>query len=407
MKTSTCFGRMAHLIPMLFLAACAPAFLSQPRPSSPPLPVFQVVASASMDSLLAAVRREHPVPALAAAAVRGDTVFIGALGERRIGDANPIRTGDRFHIGSLAKSMTASLMGTLVDEGVLSWSTTPSDVWPEWINRMHPSSRVITLEQLLSNTGGLSSFNPGDPYLAAVPALAGTPATQRATFARWLLGRAPVATPGSQFLYSNAGYSLAAAMAERATGQSWEALMQEHVFERLGLSTAGFGWPAASDPAQPWGHEEDEGGFQPHDPLGEYQLPAFLAPAGDVHMSVEDLARYAHAHLAGLQGRGIWLRPETFRKLHNPVVARTDHPSYEGVAYSLGWNVRPAAAEPGEGLSFHTGGAGTFIAEVRIDPQQEFATVVLTNAGSTTGVQALSRTRTGLEARFTSNGSAR
>jgi D-alanyl-D-alanine carboxypeptidase len=393
-------GMIARLIPILFVASCAPAFLNQPCTTAPPLPTARVVAAESMDSLLAAVRREHPVPALAAAAVRGDTVFIAVLGERRIGNADPVRTGDRFHIGSLAKSMTASLMGSLVDAGVLSWSATPAETWPEWMYRMDPSARAITLEQLLSHTAGLSSFNPGDPDLAAVPGLAGTPATQRAAFARWLLGREPGATPGTQFLYSNAGYSLAAAMAERATGKAWEALMQEHVFDRLGLSTAGFGWPAATDPTQPWGHGEDGAGFQPHDPLGEYQLPIFLAPAGDVYVSVEDLARYAHAHLTGLQGRSTWLRHETFRKLHSPVAARTDHPSFEGTAYSLGWNVRPSEAEPGDGLSYHTGGAGTFIAEVRIDPQQDFSTVVLTNAGGLMAARALSRTRTGMEARF-------
>lgn len=407
MKRSTCFGMMARRIPMLFVAACAPAFLSQPRTTSPLLRTFEVVASASMDSLLAAVHREHPVPALAGAAVRVDTVYIGALGERRIGGADPVQIDDRFHIGSLAKSMTASLMGALVDEGVLSWSTTPADVWPERITRMHPTSRLITLEQLLSNTAGLPSFNPGDPNLAAVPALAGTPATQRATFALWLLGRDLVATPGTQFLYSNAGYSLAAAMAERTTGRAWEALMQKHVFDRLGLSSAGFGWPAATHPSQPWGHEEDGESDLPHDPIGEYQLPIFLAPAGDLHMSVEDLARYAQAHLAGLQGRSAWLRHETFLKLHTPVADRTDHSSFAGTAYSLGWNIRPAAARPGEGLSYHTGGAGTFIAEVRIDPHQNFATVVLTNAGGATGARALSRTRAGIEARFASTPSAR
>jgi CubicO group peptidase (beta-lactamase class C family) len=117
-------------------------------------------------------------------------------------------------------------------------------------------------------------------------------------------------------------------------------------------------------------------------------------------MSVEDLARYAQAHLRGLQGRDPGLRLETFRKLHTPVRARTDHASFQGAAYALGWNVRPAEAAPGAGVSDHTGGAGTFVAVLRIDPQQNLATVVMTNAGGTSAARAVSQSRAGLEARF-------
>lgn len=395
--------RLSSLL-LLGLVGCAPFSPGTPLPPARSFPLVHVVADPVLDSILAAVRSEHPVPALAAAAVRGDTIFMGAVGVRRLPSGQMVRHGDRFHVGSLAKSMTATLIGALVDEGILAWATTPVDLWPEWSDSIHPALRTIRLEQLLSNTAGLSSFNPGDPELEATPALSGTPAEQRATFARWLLGRAPAVDPGTRFVYSNAGYSLAAAMAERATGRAWEALMREHVFERLGLRSAGFGWPAATDSGQPWGHEEEEGEFRPQDPLGEYQLPAFLAPAGDVHMSVEDLARYAQAHLRGLQGRDTRLRLETFRKLHTGVRARTDHPSFEGAAYALGWNVRPAGAVPGAGVSDHTGGAGTFIAVLRIDPQQNLATVVMTNAGGVTAARAASRTRAGLEARFRISG---
>jgi CubicO group peptidase (beta-lactamase class C family) len=385
---------------LLGLIGCAPLPPGTPLPLAESSPLVRVVASPAVDSVLAAVRSEHPVPALAAAAVQGDTIFIGTVGERRLLSGQTVRHDDRFHVGSLAKSMTATLIGALVDEGILAWTTTPPDLWPEWSCTMHPSLRPIRLEQLLSHTAGLSSFNPGDPELDARPELSGTPAQQRATFARWLLGRAPAVEPGIRFLYSNAGYALAAAMAERATGRPWDALMREYVFMRLGLRSAGFGWPAATDADQPWGHEEEEGESQPQDPDGMYQLPAFLAPAGDVHMSVEDLARYAQAHLRGLQGRDTRLRLETFRKLHTGMSARTDHPSFEGAAYALGWNVRPAGAAPGAGVSDHTGGAGTFIAAVRIDPQQNLATVVMTNAGGASAARAVSRTRAGLEARF-------
>jgi CubicO group peptidase (beta-lactamase class C family) len=392
---------LRRLSPLLLVVVIGCGSFSSDASRSPSAssPAAQLVRAPEIDSLLAAVRSEHAVPGLAAAVVAGETIFVGTAGERRLDGGQMITPGDRFHTGSLAKSMTATMIGTLVDEGVLSWTTTPLDLWPEWSPFMHPSLRTIRIEQLLSGTAGFSSFNPGDPGLDAAPALEGTPAEQRAAFARWLLGRAPAEVPGTRFVYSNAGYALAAAMAERATGESWETLMRERLFERLGLRSAGFGWPAAFDPAQPWGHEE-EGELQPHEPDGEYQLPVVLAPAGDLHMSVEDLARFAQAHLRGLQGRDDGARAETFRKLHTPVIARTDHPSFVDTAYALGWNVRPAGAEPGAGVSEHTGGAGTFIALVRIDPRQNLAIVVMTNAGGASAARAVSQVRSRLEARF-------
>lgn len=45
------------------------------------------------------------------------------------------------------------------------------------------------------------------------------------------------------FVYSNLGYMVAGAMAEKKTGKSWEALMQEKLFKPLGMTSAGFGFP--------------------------------------------------------------------------------------------------------------------------------------------------------------------
>jgi D-alanyl-D-alanine carboxypeptidase len=339
--------------------------------------MHEAPAPASLDLLLEEVSREHGAPSLAAAVIRGDSIIAaGAIGVRRLGSAEPVRITDAFHLGSVAKPLTATLMAVLVEAGTLSWTSTPAEVFPEYRDDMHPSLRAVTLEQLLAHTAGLANFNPGTPEWAALPTLEGSPAEQRRDFGRWVLARPPERTPGSGFLYSNAGAPVAAAMAERVTGRSWEGLMQEHLFEPLGLRTAGFGWPAAADPDQPWGHQEEAGELAPQDPRADYQLPAWMAPAGDVHMSVLDFARIARAHLQGLRNRPGLLRPETFQKLHTPVVART-----ERIDHALGWHVWAAAAGHRAARSFHAGGAGSFVAFVEISPEQELAFVVMTNDG--------------------------
>ena len=56
---------------------------------------------------------------------------------------------DQVHIGSCTKAMTATLIGMLVESGLLTWSTTIRDVFPELASRLHPDFQKVTLSQLL------------------------------------------------------------------------------------------------------------------------------------------------------------------------------------------------------------------------------------------------------------------
>jgi CubicO group peptidase (beta-lactamase class C family) len=80
---------------------------------------------------------------------------------------------------------------------------------------------------------------------AAMRHLPGDLHAQREAYATIALSEAPALPPGSAFSYSNAGYVIAGLMAERATHQTWEALVREYVFAPLAMSHAGFG-PTAS-----------------------------------------------------------------------------------------------------------------------------------------------------------------
>jgi CubicO group peptidase (beta-lactamase class C family) len=92
----------------------------------------------SLDAELEPVRAAHRVPALAAAIIRGDRIVaMGAVGVRIAGSSVPVNITDRFHIGSCTKSMTATLIGMLVDQGALSWEMTLVDVFPDLAGRFH------------------------------------------------------------------------------------------------------------------------------------------------------------------------------------------------------------------------------------------------------------------------------
>jgi len=271
--------------------------------------------SAAALSMLERVRREFCVPAMAAMVAGADRILgIEAAGVLRQGRPEMVSPMSQFHLGSLAKAMTATLVATLVEQGKLSWGSTFPDVFPEWKESIHPAYRGVCLDDLFRHRAGLAPFQPvGAPEFRGFPSFA-----SRADCARWVLQRAPVNRPGTTALYSNAGPGIAAVMAERVTGSRWEELLTRRVFAPLSMS-AGFGWPAAREGAQPWGHRPSWFAPRPVDPHTAYPLPDFFRPAGDVCMNLGDYGRFLQVHLHGLQGRDSLLRSDTVRHLHTPV----------------------------------------------------------------------------------------
>ena len=72
---------------------------------------------------------------------------------------------------------------------------------------------------------------------------------------------------------------MAAAMAEQATGQSWEQLMRALLFEPLEMHTAGFGPPGDAQALdEPWGHAKRDGALIALAPGPMADAPAALAP---------------------------------------------------------------------------------------------------------------------------------
>ena len=173
--------------------------------------------------------------------------------------------------------------------------------------------------------------------------------------------------------YSNVGYTAAAAMLERATGESWEDLVRSRVTQPLGMRSVGFGWPAtARTPDQPRGHFRRNGELVEQQLEDSYLLPVALWPAGAVHGSIGDLGLYAADHLNGLLGRKALLPRAAYEKLH-----RTPTGAEQG--FTLGWGVR--RDERWGTLHYGSGSGGTFFVRIAIAPEHDVAAVVASNSG--------------------------
>lgn len=323
-----------------------------------------------LSGLLGDIHTRTGIPGLAAAFVGGgELVDHATVGVQSFGRETPLAPAARFHLGSVTKSFTALLVGVLVERGELDWDTTVGEALGDF--QMREEYRGVTLEQLLQHRGGLPAYTHGRPAGHSQDIVyTGTPRERRAGFLADVLMQPPAASPGSAMLYSNAGYALAGHMAERATGLAWEDLVRRSIFTPLEMSSAGFGFPD-----QPLGHVGAGPQFIPL-PNDAYPPLEIIAPAGNIHCSVADLARYARAHLAGLAGRDGIVKAATIRRLHTP-------PSSGGVAYAAGWRI--GALPSGAPEHWHGGTVAASYAELRLYPRTGSAVIVLTTVSSGLG----------------------
>jgi CubicO group peptidase (beta-lactamase class C family) len=103
---------------------------------------------------LEAIRAKYGLPSLSVAAVLKDqTVGVTAVGVREMGKPATITLSDAYQLGSVSKSINATMIARLVEQKILRWDMTLGEVLPEIA--MLPAYKTVTLEMLLTHRSGL------------------------------------------------------------------------------------------------------------------------------------------------------------------------------------------------------------------------------------------------------------
>jgi len=307
----------------------------------------------------------------------GEIIAVAVDGVQIEGKDSPISADDLWHIGSITKSMTATMIARLVEQGKMSWDMKLIDVFKDieidqgWHN--------TTLDQLLTHSSGV---RPNFP----ISVMLNWPDSQaKLDQARIKVVGDVLKSPPStdkKFVYSNVGYTIAGVMAAEITGKSWEVLMHDEVFKPLGLDSAGFGAPLSTkNKSQPWGHRNVFGIKKiSMDPNKQADNTPIMGPAGTVHMNMSDILRYGNAHLQGELAQGdlaqknahnTYLKPQTWKRLHRANIND----------YAYGWVV-PKHREWADGRAiWHNGSNTMWYALLAIAPQKKTVFVLVTNDG--------------------------
>jgi serine-type D-Ala-D-Ala carboxypeptidase/endopeptidase len=257
----------------------------------------------------------------------------------------------RFEIGSVTKTMTATLLALLAAEGRLDLD----DEVGRWLSA--GANGAITLRQLATHTSGLPRLAPNMNLRTADPAnpWAGF------GFAQAEEGlRQAVRAPDQPHLYSNLGYHLLGLVLERASGLTYEELITARLLAPLAMTCSGIGHSGGGTALA--GHTDFQGEV-PHwdQPLG----------AGGVEATIGDLAAYARACLRP---------PESPLGTAITAAQAPQVPLGERGQQALAWGVRE------DGIRQHDGGTGGFASAVLIDPGRGRAVALLVSCGGSYGL---------------------
>lgn len=360
MRNIKYLGMLAVIISSLLFISCEEMILGPE--DTPPLPGIH---SSKFAAILDSMRYEFELPALAAAIITTDSVFDAqAVGSRRYCGPLNVTNNDQFHLGSNTKAFTAVLIGMLIDEGLIAWDTKLPEIFPELAPTMRADYKEVTIQEVLSHSAGFLREYPVDPIQGSVK-------ERRYNQVSRFLNEAPPGQIKGQYCYSNMGYIIAGAIAEKVTGRSYEELLIEKVLTPLGITTGGFGpmgTPGYDD--QPLQHTIHNAVIIPYE---SSDIPLETAPAGKLHMSIGDWAKFILWVMNCEKGHYTLLRPETARKLTSQIVRKDDDNDY----YGCGWEI-VTNTDWGRVIA-HSGSNGLNLSYALIYIDKGFAVITTTN----------------------------
>lgn len=300
---------------------------------------------------------------------------IAVAGQRRRKVEVAVQETDRWHIGSVSKSVTATLIASLFEKDFPLLDCPVPELLPDL--QIHPAWQNCTLYHLLTSTGGLPANFP----ISFLRSTEEDPRKLVELRGEWIskaMAKPPRPDSGTKFRYSNLGYTVLGFIAETHTGQPFQELVTDRVLKPLGLKDTGFGAPmGAREDDEPMGHRVLFGYRRIANPFsGKSDLPALIAPAGRLHMSLADLLRYGRSHLEGRDGRNPLLRRETWNLLHAPYLED----------YGCGWVAFDKTQGNGE-MIWHNGSNGMWYTLLVLVPRTDTVLAFVTNDGAVSRAQ--------------------
>lgn len=319
------------------------------------------ITADSLTEVLAAACDADHVPGAAAGVVVGDDVITATHGVTNAKAPALIDPTTLFQVGSVSKTITSAAVMLLVQDGLVALEDPIARHLPDLGAATGLDTDAITVELALSHQAG---FDGDHLFVERSSDLADLRAARR------------LFEPGEGYSYCNAGFSIAGAVIEAASGTTFERFVRERLFRPLAMTSACFTADEAitrSVAAPHWVadgtvHVLRRAGWQ-----AGWELPPTDRPAGGVIASLDDLLRWCRFQWTGADAEGgELLGRSALDRLHTPVV-RADR----FTEAALDWDVETI---DGTTVIGHGGVTVGYVTDLRVAPAERFGFVGLTNA---------------------------
>jgi CubicO group peptidase (beta-lactamase class C family) len=331
--TKYTMNKLSGLLFFVFISTCALAQRTQDK----------------IDTLLTAYVKENKFNGTVLVAQKGNVIYQKGFGYKDAAQKQPVDVTTVFQIGSITKQFTAAVIMQLQQEGKLSVADKLSKFFPGFTN-----GDKITIEHLLTHTSGIYNYTNGSFWAKEDPAKHRSQAEMLAMFK----GYPADFEPGTNFNYSNSGYSILGYIIEQVTKKPYEQVVRERILQPLGMTHSGFDFTHLNSPAKAKGYFGITGDKAAPAPIVDSTV---AYAAGALYSTVNDLYKWERAIYTSKI-----LQPESWKLVFTPYKRK----------YGFGWIVD---STHGRLTTAHGGGIHGFTSYLLRFPQEELAVILLDN----------------------------
>ena len=206
------------------------------------------------------------------------------------------RAGTAFHVASVSKQFTAAAIMQLVEAGDIDLQATINNYLP---NRYRaPGWDAVTVHHLLSHSGGIPDYAVSRDYYDVVDGFCLGDTVDG--MVREAMSKPLEFTPGSQYEYSNIGFTLLGFIIEAVTGETYEGYLERAILRPMGMTSSRVhveGHVAADNEADGLRWSDEDGVHVPDDIVS---LPV-TAPDGGLVTTLRDFLTWSTIYAGGEQ----------------------------------------------------------------------------------------------------------
>ncbi len=294
-------------------------------------------------------------------ASNGKVIYKSAFGLANREWNIPNATDTKFMIGSVSKPFTAVLMLIQVQKGLIDLDSSLSKYLPEFLGK--PSGKV-TIKQLLSHTAGIPNYDIIKDFFPRISRQNFT----RDEYIKIFIDSALIFEPGTKHYYSSWGYFTLGYIMEKVTGKSYAQLMQEDIFNKIGMNNSGSYFHTQIVNKRATGYDYSFGGYTSAD----FRDQSNTMGTGDIYSTVEDIFKFQTA-----------LSNNTL--LNPKLTAAMFAPGMRPAQYGFGWFNKMFKYSPTDSVAsnFHLGMTEGFLSFMLRIPSSNSMIVILCNSSPT------------------------